>query len=106
MTSFDLEDDPFRRIREEMDQLQVYYSKLEFVTKGASKLLGNCKPFNITKDLKKLKQKYGRQHNPTFTCGVTQGGAGNEGREDPPTEGAKDGILEQIWEIVGLRAIS
>ena len=40
-----------------MDQLQVQYSKLEFVTKGVSKLLGDCKPSNITKELKKLKQK-------------------------------------------------
>ena len=40
-----------------MDQLQVQYSKLEFITKGASKLLGDCKPSNITKELKKLKKK-------------------------------------------------
>ena len=57
MTSFDFEDNPFRQIWEEMNQLQVHYSKLEFVTKGASKLLGDCKPGNITKELKKLKQK-------------------------------------------------
>ena len=30
---------------------------MEFVTKGASKLLGDYKPGNITKELKKLKQK-------------------------------------------------
>ena len=30
---------------------------MEFVTKRASKLLGNCKPSNITKELKKLKHK-------------------------------------------------
>ena len=39
-----------------MDQLQGQYSKLEFVTKGASKLLGNYRPKNIVKELKKLKQ--------------------------------------------------
>ena len=56
MMSFDFEDDLFRRIWEEIDQLQGQYSKLEFVTKGASKLLGNCRPGNIVKELKKLKQ--------------------------------------------------
>ena len=57
MTSFDFEDNPFRRIQEEMDQLQRQYSKLEFVKKRASKLLGNCRPKNIVKELKKLKQQ-------------------------------------------------
>ena len=57
MTSFDFEDNPFRRIREEMDQLQEQYSKLEYVTKGACKLLGNCRLGNICKELKKFQQK-------------------------------------------------
>ena len=56
-TSLDLEEDPFRRVREELDQVQSQYSKLELVTKGASKLLGDCKVGNIVKELKKLKQK-------------------------------------------------
>ena len=30
---------------------------MEFVTKGASKLLGDYRPGNIVKELKKLKQK-------------------------------------------------
>ena len=51
------EDDPFWQILEELDQVQSKYSKLELVTKGASKLLGNCKLGNIVKELKKLKQK-------------------------------------------------
>ena len=57
MTSFDFEDNPFRQIQKEVDQLQGQYSKLESVTKGAFKLLGDCKPGNIVKELKKLKQK-------------------------------------------------
>ena len=55
MNSFDFEDDPFWWIREEMDQLQGQYSKLEFVTRGTSKLFGDCRPGNIMKELKKLK---------------------------------------------------
>ena len=56
MSSFNFEDDPFWRIQQEMDQLQGQYSKLESVTRGASKLLGDYKPGNIIKELKKLKQ--------------------------------------------------
>ena len=57
MTSFDFEDNPFWRIQEEMDQLQEQYSKLEYVTKRACKLLGDYRPGNICKELKKLQQK-------------------------------------------------
>ena len=57
MTSFDFEDNPFRQIHDEMDQLQGQYSKLEYVTKGACKLLGNCRPANLCKELEKLQQK-------------------------------------------------
>ena len=37
-----------------MDQLQGQYSKLEYVTKGACKLLGNCRPANLCKELEKI----------------------------------------------------
>ena len=37
--------------------MQGQYSKLESITKRASKLLGDCKPSNIVKELKKLKPK-------------------------------------------------
>ena len=57
MSSFNFEDNPFHRIQEEMDQLQGQFSKLEYVTKGASKLLGDYMPGNIVKELKKLKQQ-------------------------------------------------
>ena len=54
MTSFNFEDNPFRRIREEIDQLQRQYSKLEYVTIGAYKLLGDCKLANLCKELDKI----------------------------------------------------
>ena len=44
-------------MKEEIDVLQGQYSKLESVTKRASKLLGDCKSGNICKELKKLKQE-------------------------------------------------
>jgi hypothetical protein len=57
MSALDLEDDPFRRLQEELDQVQIRYSKMEVVIRGASKLLGDCKVGNIGKELKKLKEK-------------------------------------------------
>ena len=38
-------------------RLQGQFSILEFVTKGASKLVGDYRPWKIVKELKKLKQK-------------------------------------------------
>ena len=50
------ENNPFQCIFEELDQVYFQYSKLEVVTKGASKLLGDCKVGNIVKELKKLQE--------------------------------------------------
>ena len=55
--SFDFEEDPFRQVKEEMELLEGQYSKMEAVTREASKLLGDCKAGNIIKELKKLKKE-------------------------------------------------
>ena len=57
MGSFDFEEDPFRGMKEEMELLEGQYSKMEAVTREASKLLSNCKAGNIIKELKKLKKE-------------------------------------------------
>ena len=57
MGSFDFEEDPFRRVKEELELLEELFSKIEAVTREASKLLGDCKAGNICKELKKLKQE-------------------------------------------------
>ena len=57
MTSFNFEDNPFRRIREEIDQLQCQYSKVEYITKGACNLLGNYKPIDLCKELEEVVQQ-------------------------------------------------
>jgi hypothetical protein len=56
-TTFSSEDDPFRRAFDELEEAHFRYNKLEAITKGASKLLGDCKAENISKELKKLKEK-------------------------------------------------
>ena len=57
MSILDLDDEPFRRIQEELDRVSNRYSKMEVVIKEASKLLGDCKAGNIVRELKKLKKK-------------------------------------------------
>ena len=57
MGSFDLKEDPFQQVKEELELLEGQYSKMEAVTREASKLFGDCKIENIFKELKKLKQE-------------------------------------------------
>ena len=40
-----------------MDQLQSQYSKLEYITRRVCKLLGNCKPTDLYKELEKVIQQ-------------------------------------------------
>ena len=55
--SLDFQDNPFFRIQEEIDQLHNQYSKLEYITKGAYKLLGNNRPADLCKELEKAIQQ-------------------------------------------------
>ena len=57
MSSFNFQDNPFWRTQEEIDQLQSQYSKLKYVTKGACKLLGKCKPMDLCKELEKMVER-------------------------------------------------
>ena len=57
MSSLDLDNDPFKRVQNKLDQVQSRYSKMELVLKGATKLLGDCKTGNITKEIRKLKEE-------------------------------------------------
>ena len=49
MTCFDFEDNPFR--------LQCQYFKVAYITKGACKLLGDCKSIDLCKELEKVVQE-------------------------------------------------
>ena len=57
MGSFDFEEDPFRRLKEELELLKGQYLRMDAVTREASKLLGDCKASNFIKELKKLKKE-------------------------------------------------
>ena len=73
MSSFDFEEDPFQWVKEETELLEGQYSKMDVVTREASKLLGDCKAGNIIKELKKLKQEDNSElkaHNTQFKVRV------------------------------------
>ena len=57
MILLDLDDDPFQWVQNELDQVQSRYSKIELVIKGATKLFGDCKVGNISKEIRKLKEE-------------------------------------------------
>ncbi len=57
VSSFDFQDNPFKRIREELDQLQSQYSRLEFVTRKACELLGDCRPKHLATEIGKLQKE-------------------------------------------------
>ena len=106
MSSLDLEEDPFWWVREELDRIQSQYSKLELVTKGASKLLSDCKVGNILKELKKLKQKdiaSLEAANTTLSFQVAELKMALVLKEDEIWElkGEKAERLKRIWEAIG-----
>ena len=51
---FDFDDNPFWRVQKEIDQVHSHYSKLEYMIKGAYKLLGDYKPTELCKKLEKV----------------------------------------------------
>lgn len=54
LSSFEFSDEPFKRIREEMNQLQSQYARLEHVSRSACRLLNDYHPKNIIRELEKL----------------------------------------------------
>jgi hypothetical protein len=48
-----LSETPFKRVYDELDDLQAQYHRLEHITKGASTALGGCGPRNIIREIAK-----------------------------------------------------
>jgi hypothetical protein len=53
LASWDFPDNPFKRVHDELDELQTQYHRLEHITKGASVALGGCGPGNILREIAK-----------------------------------------------------
>jgi hypothetical protein len=47
MSSFELPETPFKRVQEVLTNLKIQYWRLEHITHGVSRVLGNCGPGNI-----------------------------------------------------------
>ena len=50
-------DDPFQRVQDDLYQVQSRYNKMEIVIRSATKLLGDCKARNLSKEIRKLKEE-------------------------------------------------
>jgi uncharacterized protein (DUF3084 family) len=53
LSSWDFPETPFKRVYDELDELQAQYHRLEHITKGASTALGGCRPGNIIREIAK-----------------------------------------------------
>jgi len=53
LSSWGLPENPFKQAYEELDKLQAQYYRLEYITKGASAVLGGCEPGNIIREITK-----------------------------------------------------
>jgi hypothetical protein len=53
LASWDFPDNPFKRVHDELDELQTQYHRLEHITKGANVALGGCGPGNILREIAK-----------------------------------------------------
>jgi hypothetical protein len=53
LSSWVFSENPFKRVYEELDELQAQYHRLEYITKGASAVLGGCGPGNIIREIAK-----------------------------------------------------
>ena len=53
LSFFEYPETPFKRIREELTELQNQYFRLEHITRGVSQALDNCGPGNILRELAK-----------------------------------------------------
>jgi hypothetical protein len=53
LSSWEFPENPFKRVYDELDELQAQYHRLEHITKGASAALGGCGPGNILREIAK-----------------------------------------------------
>ena len=54
MSNFELLETPFQRVRAGLTHLQNQYWKLEYITRGVSRALGNCRPRNILREVARV----------------------------------------------------
>lgn len=52
-SGWDFPDNPFKRVHDELEELQTQYYRLEHIIKGASLAVGGCRPGNILREIAK-----------------------------------------------------
>ena len=52
-SGWDFPENPFKRVHDELEELQTQYYRLDHITKGASVALGGCGPGNILREIAK-----------------------------------------------------
>jgi hypothetical protein len=62
LSSWDFPETPFKRVYDELDELQAQYHRLEHITKGASTALGGCGPGNIIREIAKRTDRKELEH--------------------------------------------
>ena len=53
LSTFEFPEAPFKRVRDELTELQNRYFRMEHITRGVNRALGNCGPGNILRELAK-----------------------------------------------------
>ena len=57
LSCLDTTDNPFQRVKDDLYQVQSRFNKMEIVIRSATKLLGDCKARNLSKEIRKLKEE-------------------------------------------------
>ena len=53
LSTFEFPEAPFKRVRDELTELQNQYFRMEHITRGVNRALGNCGPGNILQEVAK-----------------------------------------------------
>jgi hypothetical protein len=115
LSSWGLPENPFKQAYEELDKLQVQYYRLEYITKGASAVLGGCGPGNIIREIAKrttsrqeleeVKRKFdlARADNAHLHAQVASMAAelGQKNEEIRKYHAEQAAVFNQIRELVG-----
>jgi hypothetical protein len=62
LSSWDFPETPFKRVYDELDELQAQYHRLEHITKGANTAMGGCGPGNIIREIAKRTDRKELEH--------------------------------------------
>ena len=101
LSARDFPEAPFKRIHDELAELQTQYYRMEHITRGANRALDNCGPGNILRELAKRADRKEIERLETEkaqlggTCDRHDSGAESKERRDPEVPRGAGGGLQQ-----------